>query len=72
MRVGFIGLGNVGSKLAGSLLRNGHELTVRVTEVGSHGARGLVVSRMARPTESPLDLTLVQGIVKGVVRRYGR
>jgi len=28
MKVGFIGLGNVGSKLAGSLLRNGHELTV--------------------------------------------
>ena len=29
MRVGFIGLGNVGSKLAGSLLRNGFELVVR-------------------------------------------
>ena len=29
MRVGFIGLGNVGQKLAGSLLRNGVELTVR-------------------------------------------
>ena len=29
MRVGFIGLGNVGSKLAGSLLRNGVDLTVR-------------------------------------------
>ncbi len=29
MRIGFIGLGNVGAKLAGSLLRNGHELTVR-------------------------------------------
>ena len=29
MRVGFIGLGNVGSKLAGSLLRNGLDLTVR-------------------------------------------
>ena len=28
MRVGFIGLGNVGGKLAGSLLRNGHDLTV--------------------------------------------
>ncbi len=27
--VGFIGLGNVGSKLAGSLLRNGYDLTVR-------------------------------------------
>ena len=29
MRVGFIGLGNVGGKLAGSLLRNGYDLTVR-------------------------------------------
>ena len=29
MRVGFIGLGNVGSKLAGSLLRNGVDLVVR-------------------------------------------
>lgn len=29
MKVGFIGLGNVGSKLAGSLLRNGFEVTVR-------------------------------------------
>lgn len=28
MHVGFIGLGNVGGKLAGSLLRNGRELTV--------------------------------------------
>ena len=29
MRVGFIGLGNVGGKLAGSLLRNGFNLVVR-------------------------------------------
>ncbi len=29
MEVGFIGLGNVGGKLAGSLLRNGVSLTVR-------------------------------------------
>ena len=29
MKVGFIGLGNVGGKLAGSLLRNGKDLTVR-------------------------------------------
>ena len=28
MKVGFVGLGNVGSKLAGSLLRNGHDLAV--------------------------------------------
>ena len=29
MKIGFIGLGNVGAKLAGSLLRNGFELIVR-------------------------------------------
>ena len=29
MKVGFIGLGNVGAKLAGSLIRNGVDLTVR-------------------------------------------
>ena len=28
MKIGFIGLGNVGGKLAGSLLRNNFELTV--------------------------------------------
>ena len=32
MRVGFIGLGNIGSKLAGSLLRNGVQLQVRDLE----------------------------------------
>ena len=29
MKIGFIGLGNVGGKLAGSLLRNGFDMTVR-------------------------------------------
>ena len=32
MKIGFIGLGNVGGKLAGSLLRNGFDLTVRENE----------------------------------------
>lgn len=32
LRIGFIGLGNVGGKLAGSLLRNGTDLTVRDLE----------------------------------------
>jgi len=45
MRVGFIGLGNVGGKLAGSLLRNGVDLTVadldsgRVAEFVARGAK---------------------------------
>ena len=29
MKIGFIGLGNVGGKLSGSLIRNGHDVTVR-------------------------------------------
>ena len=29
MKIGFVGLGNVGSKLAGSLLRNGYAVMVR-------------------------------------------
>ena len=29
MKIGFIGLGNVGGKLAGSLLRNKFDITVR-------------------------------------------
>ena len=28
MKIGFIGLGNVGSKLSGSLIRNGYDITV--------------------------------------------
>ncbi len=45
MRVGFIGLGNVGGKLSGSLLRNGHDVMVRdldetlVSEAVAKGAK---------------------------------
>lgn len=35
MKIGFIGLGNVGSKLAGSVLRNGFDLTVRDIDKGA-------------------------------------
>ena len=35
MKIGFIGLGNVGGKLAGSLLRNGFELHVRDLDQGT-------------------------------------
>ncbi|MEM9854880.1 MAG: NAD(P)-dependent oxidoreductase [Pseudomonadota bacterium] len=43
MKVGFVGLGNVGGKLAGSLLRNGVDLTVHDLDadlVGAFVARG--------------------------------
>ena len=50
MKIGFIGLGNVGGKLAGSLLRNGIDTTVRDLDdalVASFVARG------AKSGESP-------------------
>ena len=40
MKIGFIGLGNVGAKLAGSLLRNGFELMVR--DVDRSAAQDLI------------------------------
>ena len=40
MKIGFIGLGNVGAKLAGSLLRNGYDLTVR--DVDRDAAQALI------------------------------
>jgi 3-hydroxyisobutyrate dehydrogenase len=42
MKIGFIGLGNVGGKLAGSLLRNGYDLTVR--DVDREVAQDLIES----------------------------
>jgi 3-hydroxyisobutyrate dehydrogenase len=53
MKVGFIGLGNVGGKLAGSLLRNGHDLTVRDLDAGLVGQ---FTARGAKAAQSPRDL----------------
>lgn len=53
MKIGFVGLGNVGGKLAGSLLRNGFDLTVHDLDPS------LVekfVERGAKPTSGPLAL----------------
>ena len=53
LRIGFIGLGNVGGQLAGNLLRHGIELTVRDLDperVASFVARG------AKPANSPGEL----------------
>ena len=53
MKIGFIGLGNVGGKLAGSLLRNGIDLAV-------HDLNGAFVAdfvgRGARDGQSPADM----------------
>ncbi|MFT5744034.1 MAG: 3-hydroxyisobutyrate dehydrogenase, partial [Paracoccaceae bacterium] len=53
MKIGFIGLGNVGGKLAGSLLRNGMDLTVH--DLNADFVADFV-SRGARDGKSPHDL----------------
>jgi 3-hydroxyisobutyrate dehydrogenase len=54
MRVGFIGLGNVGAKLSGSLLRNGIDLTVR--DLDNSAAQPLLDAG-AKWGESPAAMT---------------
>ncbi|RKT27824.1 3-hydroxyisobutyrate dehydrogenase [Roseovarius halotolerans] len=53
MKIGFIGLGNVGGKLSGSLLRNGHDLTVH--DLDDDLVSGFV-ARGARAGENPAQL----------------
>ena len=60
MKIGFIGLGNVGSKLAGSLLRNGYEVIVRDLNddfVANFVARG------AHTADSPKQLAQASDII---------
>ncbi len=60
MKIGFIGLGNVGGKLAGSILRNGFDLTVRDL---SDDLVSDFVSRGAKRAESPRELAETCDIV---------
>ena len=60
MKVGFIGLGNVGSKLAASLLSNGFELTV--LDLRPEASEPLLVSG-ARVAENPRGLTAVSDVI---------
>ena len=60
MKVGFIGLGNAGGKLAGSLLRNGYDLTVR--DLNPEFVADFV-SRGAKEANSPKELALVCDII---------
>jgi 3-hydroxyisobutyrate dehydrogenase len=53
MKVGFIGLGNVGAKLAGSVLRNGFDLTVRDLDFSVTGEFSRLGASVA---ESPKQL----------------
>jgi 3-hydroxyisobutyrate dehydrogenase len=58
--IGFIGLGNVGKKLAGSVLRNGFDLTVR--DLDKDAATDLL-DRGAHWAESPQELAAAVDIV---------
>ena len=53
MKIGFIGLGNVGGKLAGSLIRNGHDVTVRDLDAALVAE---YVNRGAASAASPKEL----------------
>ena len=61
MKVGFIGLGNVGGKLAGSLLRNNFDLTVRDLDKNltqSFKDLGAKVSNSAKELAEKVDLII--------------
>ena len=61
MKIGFIGLGNVGGKLAGSLLRGGFDLTVRDLDdalVQSFVARGANSSGSPKKMAEKVDLII--------------
>ena len=61
MRVGFIGLGNVGGKLAGSLLRNNFDLTVRDLDKNltqSFRDLGAKVANSAKELAEQVDLII--------------
>jgi 3-hydroxyisobutyrate dehydrogenase len=53
MKIGFVGLGNVGGKLAGSLIRNGHDVTVRDLD---EALMADYVARGAKSASSPREL----------------
>ena len=54
MKIGFIGLGNVGRKLAGSLLRKGFDLMVRDLDESLSES---FASKGAKVAKSPKELT---------------
>ena len=60
MKAGFIGLGNVGGKLAGSLLRNGHDLTVH--DLDKSAAEHLL-SKGANWAETPAELAEASEVI---------
>ena len=60
MKIGFIGLGNVGGKLAGSILRNGFDLTVRDLD---RSAADPFLAKGASWAESPAEMARTVDLV---------
>ena len=61
MKIGFIGLGNVGGKLAGSLVRNGHDVVVRDLDpeiVQNFVARGAKAATSPRALAEAVDIII--------------
>ena len=61
MKIGFIGLGNVGGKLAGSLLRNKFKLTVRDLDKNltkNFENKGAIIASSPRELASKVDLII--------------
>ena len=61
MKIGFIGLGNLGVKLAGTLLRNGHDLIVRDLNPALEAdflARGAMSAKSPRAMAEICDLVI--------------
>jgi 3-hydroxyisobutyrate dehydrogenase len=61
MKIGFIGLGNVGGKLAGSLLRNNFDLTVRDLDqelTNNFEKKGAKISNTPREIAEEVDLVI--------------
>ena len=61
MKIGFIGLGNVGGKLAGSLLRNNFDLTVRDLDENltkSFKDKGAKITNSAKELAEQVDLII--------------
>ena len=61
LKIGFVGLGNVGSKLAGSLVRNGFDVTVRDLDddlVAEFVARGATAAKSPKDMAENVDVVV--------------
>ena len=74
MKIGFIGLGNVGGKLAGSLLRNNFDITVRdLDETITNSLKDLGAKVAKSPKElaeqSDLIITRSRAATSNLIKR---